>query len=200
MKNMTGDRTEKFKSDYHYLPIIIGIVLVILAVFIRFSRVLEKGQETVLTSSTLINAMDIAELSTAKFDYNGIAEKHKTDKKGEELEAVVWRVKYNGTVKAGIKDISEIRFEIDNEGKTIKPILPEIMITANTVDEKSLSFIPSDVEVTVKDALQLCEEDINREAQTSLELKETAENQLKAVIEAMILPIVDANGYRVIWD
>ena len=96
--------------------------------------------------------------------------------------------------------MSDIKFDIDEEKKTIKPILPEIIITANPVDEKSLSFIPSKVEVNIKDALQLCKDDIDREAQSSQKLKETAETQLKAIVEALILPIVDKNNYRVVWD
>lgn len=197
---MNKSKQEKLKAFSYYLPTIIGIALLSLVLFIHFSGILEKGKETVFTSSTLVDAVDIAELSTAKFVYNGIAEKHKTNKNGEELEAVLWRVRYHGTVKAGIENMSDIRFEIDNENKTVKPILPEIVITSDPVEQESLSFMPSKVNTTIGDALMLCKTDMNQEAQSSPELKETAEAQLKTAVEALIFPIVNANGYSVVWD
>jgi hypothetical protein len=194
------NQKKKPKAFPYYLPTVMGIVLLALVVFIHFSGILEKGKETVFTSSTLVDAVDIAELSTAEFVYNGIAEKHKTNKNGEELEAVLWRVRYHGTVKAGIENMSDIIFEIDNENKTVKPILPEIVITADPVEKESLSFMPSKVNTTIGDALMLCKTDMKQEAQSSPELMETAKAQLKTTVEALIYPIVNANGYSVIWD
>ena len=96
--------------------------------------------------------------------------------------------------------MDEVDFDIDNENKTVKPILPNIQITTNLVEEESLSFIPSDVKVDLKEVLTACKKDASQEAAKSEELVESAEENLKSIIEALLYPILDANGYTIIWD
>lgn len=46
---------------------------------------------------------------------------------------------YEGTVSVGI-DLSEVKYEIDNENKIISIKLPEIKIKANEIDESSFEY------------------------------------------------------------
>lgn len=178
-----------------YAPIIIGVVLIIAFGYLLFSGALDKGEEKILVRSTLMDAIDITELSTSQFTYNGIAKIYKD----ENSSKIKCHVRYSAKVKAGI-NMDEVDFDIDNENKTVKPILPNIQITTNLVEEESLSFIPSDVKVDLKEVLTACKKDASQEAAKSEELVESAEENLKSIIEALLYPILDANGYTIIWD
>jgi hypothetical protein len=48
-----------------------GLALVLAAAAIRFGWIYRTGRETILTSATLKSALDIADLSTAEFQYRG---------------------------------------------------------------------------------------------------------------------------------
>ena len=100
---------------------------------------------------------------------------------------------YNGI------DMKDISFEIDNEKKTVTPVLPEIKINSCTVDEEKLSFIPENTTADLKDVLNACEEDAETEASQSLQLMRSARENLKDIVEALIYPILNANGYTVVW-
>lgn len=178
-----------------YAPIIIGAVLVTIFGFARLSGAINLGEEKILVRSTLIDAIDITELSSSQFTYNGIAEIYK-NKKSSKVDCYV---SYKAKVKAGI-DMNDVDFDIDNEKKTVKPILPDIQITANLVEDESLSFIPDDTKKDLKDILTACKEDASKEASKSKELIESAEENIKSIIEALLYPVLDANGYTIIWN
>ena len=96
--------------------------------------------------------------------------------------------------------MKEVKWEIDKEEKQVKATLPEIIITVNTVDEKSLSFIPEDSEVELKRVLIACKEDAEREAKESGALKETAEENAKSIIEGLLYPIHESQKYKLVWE
>lgn len=179
-----------------YIPILVGILVIIMAVIIRTTGMFDKGKEECITSSSLIEAIDIGELSTSECNYNGIAEIMDDDNP----KKVIVHICYNAHIKAGISDINQIEFEIDDENKTVKPILPDIEITMNSIDEQSLSFMPENKSVDMKQVLQACKQDAETEAKQSSELINTATENLENTIEALITPILDPAGYRVIFD
>lgn len=183
------------KRWYLYIPIIIGVIFILFFGFFRVSNVFSKGEENLLTRSTLMETIDIAELSTSQFTYNGIAKIY--DK--EETSSIVCHVRYSSTVKAGI-DMKDVDFEINNDEKTVKPILPTIKISVNLIDENSFSFIPSKVDVELKEIITSCKKDAEQEASKSKELMESSEENLKSIIEALLYPILEANEYSVIWE
>lgn len=80
--------------------------------------------------------------------------------KDEKKKKLKCNIRYNAKAKAGI-DMTKIEFDIDEEAKTVKPILPEIQVTA-IVDEKSLSFLPEEAKIGLQEALTACEEDAQR--------------------------------------
>ena len=171
------------------------IVIISIVVFIaKGIGVFDKKEKKIITSSTLTKTIDIAELSSAQFVYNGIAEIYEDEEKSD----IKCHVRYNATVKAGI-DMESVDWEINNDAKTIKPILPEIHITSNTVDEKTLSFIPENSDIELQEALIACQEDALTESKQSPELLNLAEENLKSVIEALLLPIASPD-YKIIWD
>ncbi len=173
--------------------LVIAIVVVVGSLF--GPTVINKiGKDNVITSSQLEKAIDISELSTAEFVYNGVAEKYK-ENKPEEVEC---HIAYNANVKVGIQ-MEDVKFEIDNEKKTVKPILPDITVNIVTVDEEEISYIPKNPDISLKEVITLCKEDAMNEANTSDKLYQTAEENLRAVIEALLSPILDADGYSIVW-
>ena len=171
--------------------LVLGIVAAAAGLFVP-NAVQKITKESVITSSQLEKAVDISELSTAEFIYNGIADKY-SDGNLEETEC---HIAYASTVKVGIA-LDQITFTIDEEKKTV---LPEITINTVTVDPDSLSFIPQNPDVELKDIMTVCKEDALKEASESKELYQTAEENLQSAIEALLSPILKNAGYTMQWD
>lgn len=178
-----------------FIPIIAGLLLLILFLILRLSGCFSKGDSKMFTTSTLMEAVNIAELSTAQFTYNGIAEVYKN----ENSNKIKCRIRYEAKVKVGI-EMNKIDFKIDSDKKTVKPILPNIQLTASVVDENKLSFIPDDSKIDLKEVLLACENDVKKEIESSTELFDSAEDNLKDTIEALIYPIVQPLEYKIIWE
>ncbi len=178
--------------------IIVAILIIAVAVVginvIGPTAMNKIGKENVITSSQLEKAIDISELSTAEFVYNGVAEKYKEDKP-EEVEC---HIAYNANVKVGIQ-MEDVKFEIDEEKKTVTPILPDITVNIATINEEEISYMPKNPDISLKEAITLCKEDAMNEANNSDKLYQTAEENLRAVIEALLSPVLDAAGYSIIW-
>lgn len=178
------------------ITIISVLVIAALAVAAWFFLINpNKNKATVITESQLKEAVAIDQLSTAEFEYNGIAEVYK-EKKTEKID---YRVKYNSTVKVGV-NFSEINFEINNENKTIKPILPEIKIQNVTVKTEGMSFIPDNAKGDINKVRSVCEKDAKKEAENSKELFEIAKENLKSTVEALLKPLIKNDGYTIIWE
>lgn len=185
----------KNKSIKSILIIVILAILVITANLFGPAALNKIRKGDVMTSSELIKAIDIAQLSTAEFVYNGITEKYK-DKKPDEVECYI---AYDAHVKVGI-DMEDVRFTIDNVNKTITPVLPEISISNAVVDEGSFSYIPEDPDISLKDVITLCKKDAAENAAESEVLYETAEDNLKAAIEGLLTPILENEDYKIVWQ
>ena len=144
-------------------------------------------------SSQLTEALDIAELSTSEFVYNGVADVY--DGNGQK---VLYSVAYNSTVKVGIQ-MSDIQFEIDAVEKIVKPILPAVAIQSPVVDPASIDYIPRPRDVDLKVSMAACKENTRVEAEKSEKLFQIAEENMKSIIEALLCPVVEGAGYRIEW-
>ena len=172
--------------------LIAGIVILFFVFMSRIVPIIVPAKPQIIDSESLKKKVSISELSTAKFTYNGIAVYKEDDKEK-------CKILYHGDVKAGI-DFSDIDFVFDKDNKTIKPILPEIRLSTNVIDENSLSFIPSKAQINLGDALKVCKEDIQNEANACEELWSAAKESLRNSIEGLIYPLAQANGYTIIWE
>ena len=87
------------------------------------------------------------------------------------------------------------------EENIIEVTLPEVEIfTPPSIDPESLSYIPSEKEYDLKEVLETCEADVLREAEEAEELKTSATENLKAIIEALLKPIIEPEGYEIRWN
>ena len=154
------------------------------------NKISKIGKENTITSSQLEKAIDISQL----FVYNGVAEK-KNENSPEDVDCYI---AYDANVKVGI-NMEDVKFKIDEEKKTVTPILPEIEINIATLDENSISYIPKNPDLSLKEVITLCKEDAINEANTSDKLYETAEENLQSVIQALLAPILEHEGYSIQW-
>ena len=101
--------------------LIIGLIAVLATALFRFDVFKQSDKVSIITSSTLKNATDIAELSSAEFRYRGIASVYEDAERTRER----CKVCYSAVVDAGI-DMNKVDYEIDHENKTV--ILSSMML------------------------------------------------------------------------
>lgn len=188
---------ERGEKKNHWLPkLVIVLVLIAFIAGIVFATVPQaRGMltgEDYVTSTQLKKAVNIENLSSAEFVYNGIAEKHKDN--SDEIE---YRVAYEATVKSWRKN--ERYVQTSTPDKVIVPRLPEIAVNSVAVDVNSLSYMPKNPDAGMKEVLDLCEADAKNEANNSDKFYRTAEDNMKSVVEALTLPLVKGKGYSIAW-
>lgn len=172
------------------MVLIIGIIAVITAGLFRVALLNSSRNVNIITSSTLTEAINISDLSTAEFKYRGIADVYTDDNRTN----VRCRICYSAVVKAGIS-MKEVKFDVDTKNKVVTATLPDIGIKVNIIDEQSMSVLPSDADVGIADMLKYSKEDAEKEAMESGELIAVARENLEATIKGLLLPILEPQGY-----
>lgn len=147
--------------------------------------------EDVITESQLMDVVNVSDLSTAQFIYNGIATKYNDD--GSEQ----YKVRYTGTVTAGV-DMSQITFDVNDEEKTVTPHLPDIALSVSI--EPDIDYIPSNPGSNQKEALELCQRDANDEVDGSTDIRSVAQQNLQSTVEGLIDPLLQTHGYTIEWS
>ena len=143
-----------------------------------------------LTTSDLISAVDIDNLSAIDYLYHGIAEK-----KGKLLwmDHVDYRVKYEAHIRAHYT-MSDIRFEIDEDDKNVTVYIPEPQIDEPQLDSNEFGYLPESAKADMKDVIALCREDAKNDINID-EIKTQAEESLQDTIKALTLPLI-GDGYQ----
>lgn len=184
------------KKTIKTIIICVVVIAIVAATNLFGPSVLDKfGSENVVTESRLEKAINIDKLSTAEFVYNGVAEKYRDDNS----EKIDCYISYKSTVKVGI-NMSDIKFKIDKEKKTVTPALPEVSINIAAIDEDGISYIPKNPDIDLKEVISICRKDAVDEANNSEQLKETAKENLKNVVEVLLKPLLESNGYSIAWN
>jgi len=176
------------------IPLIAAILIFLGVIFFKVIPSIYKGRTQIISSTSLISVLKDSRLSTSQFTYNGIAQVY------NENGDVVCNILYKANVKAGINDISKIDLVVNNEKKEITVNIPQITITSDIVDDSSLSFIPEKTNVEMKEAFLACKADAYEEVSQSTALYETAEKGLKSIIEGLLIPVVEKQGYSIVWE
>ncbi len=172
---------------------IVVLAIVVLAVAFVPGIISSFGKGTTVSEASLKKAVEITKLSTAEFSYNGIAEK--TDENGN----AVYYIYYEATADAGI-NMEDIQFKIDQDQKTISVILPSITVDNPVIDESKMEYLPHDANIDLKEALEICKEDVQREISESTNIKDIAIGNLKSTLEALMLPLIGDEGYTIHWE
>lgn len=169
----------------------IAIALVIAAAALPGLMNSSRHGQTV-SEVSLKEAISMSKLSTAEFTYNGIAEK--LDRNGN----TAYHIYYEASAKAGV-DMDLIDFAIDAESKTITVLLPPISVADPVIDESHLEYLPSNPDVQLREVLEICKADVQRELEANPNIRETAEANLRAILEALLMPVIGDDGYRLDW-
>lgn len=183
---------EKFQKKKKLLFVAIAVVIVVTLVFLPV--LFNHGKSgTTISKATLKKAVNISKLSTAEFTYEGITEK--TNDKGE----AIYHIYYEASVNAGM-NLKDIDFDIDHNNKTVTPILPEMAISTPVIDESVIEFLPTDANVDMREVIEICKADANKEIENAPIIKETALRNMHTTIEALLMPILNSNGYKIVWQ
>ena len=109
-----------------------------------------------------------------------------------------YHIRYDATIRIGI-DMGKVTFKVNEQNKTITPVLPKIEITQISLDPSNIGFIPANAMGDLKQAFAVCKEDIQKEANETKELYDIAGENIRSTMEALLYPILDANEYAVVW-
>ena len=99
-----------------------------------------------------------------------------------------------------VDPIYPIELDIDNEAKTVHPILPEIQIKQPVLDEKQFSFMPDDANIDLKTVIKTCKVDVVKEVKADKNLYSVAGDNLKQAVTGLITPIAEAEDYEIVWE
>lgn len=139
--------------------------------------------------SDLINTKEIAALSVSEFVYNGIAQSLKSN---GELD---YNVLYKSTVKVSV-DANNIGYTLDEEKKLVTFIFPELTLEKPVIDVGSVSIIPNRSNLYMDDVISLCRADALEEAQKSLKLISSAQENIRTIIEAWYSPVLEGYSFE----
>lgn len=176
------------------LMLCVGVIIIIAAVLFRVAVLDRPSTVKIDSASTLLDAINISELSAAEFKYRGIADVYTN----EQRTKVRCRICYSAIVKAGI-DMQKVVFDVDNENKIVTAALPKIDLKVTIIDEQSISVLPSNAAVGLDEMLKYSKEDAENEARESSELIATARENIQATIEGLLFPILKSEGYSLKW-
>lgn len=164
--------------------IISGVATVIVVAILLVIIFAPVGRTTFDAKTTLQEILEISNLSTVQYTYNGVAEV----KNEEETKYYVY---YEGKVRAGF-DISQVEV-IQNEDTMIVTI-PALTIHTVEVDEGSMDYIflksKYDTETTFAEALNACKKDLLEELEDNTTFIETGKDSARDTILALMEPFL----------
>ena len=175
-----------------YLVVIIAIIVIVVSKF-------TKSRVTFNSSSNVIKVDEIEKFNLARFTWNGIAEYYNdTDTEVDTF------IKYEAQIEASMnmENFNKNNILVDDNAKLINITLPKIELTPKVVfkdDGKSLSFIPQNTKIEMRDIVVTCEEDAKKKVQERVEMLDIAKENAKTTIEGLLLPIIEESGYKIVW-
>ena len=175
-----------------YLVVIIAIIVIVVSKF-------TKSRVTFNSSSNVIKVDEIEKFNLARFTWNGIAEYYNdTDTEVDTF------IKYEAQIEASMnmENFNKNNILVDDNKKLINITLPKIELTPKIVfkdDGKSLSFIPQNTKIEMRDIVVTCEEDDKKKVQERVEMLDIARENAKTTIEGLLLPIIEESGYKIVW-
>lgn len=143
-----------------------------------------------VNTTTLEKMLDIAELSTINYYYNGFTKKIVDGKEK-------YVVAYEGNVKAGY-NFAKIKKNVDNNNKVITLTLPEPEIQVISVDEGSLDYMFRDKkynnESVFRDALSICKVNLESKIKQEKDFYKMVRENAVSTLNGLIKPYLKAVG------
>ena len=189
MEEKERPRTKRIKFK-HIAVLFVIILVIITALMIKIKIFNKKSEPTIISKATLEKVINVSDLSTFEAIYNGVAAVANEEKP----ENIDYYVSYEAKVKAGI-DFALVEVEVNEAEKIITVTLPEVKITDVDVDIASLDYIfmnnKANTETVSAQAYKKCIKDVTKESNSTDEIYESARQNARNIVEALISPFVE---------
>ena len=189
MEEKERPRTKRIKFK-HIAVLFVIILVIIMALMIKIKIFNKKSEPTIISKATLEKVINVSDLSTFEAIYNGVAAVENEEKP----ENIDYYVSYEAKVKAGI-DFALVEVEVNEAEKIITVTLPEVKITDVDVDIASLDYIfmnnKANTETVSAQAYKKCIKDVTKESNSTDEIYESARQNARNIVEALISPFVE---------
>ena len=189
MEEKERPRAKRIKFK-HIAVLFIIIAIIVTALIIKIKIFNKKSEPTIISKATLEKVINVSDLSTFEAIYNGVAAVENEEKP----ENIDYYVSYEAKVKAGI-DFALVEVEVNEAEKIITVTLPEVKITDVDVDIASLDYIfmnnKANTETVSAQAYKKCIKDVTKESNSTDEIYESARQNARNIVEALISPFVE---------
>ena len=189
MEEKERPRTKRIKFK-HIAVLFIIIAIIVTALIIKIKIFNKKSEPTIISKATLEKVINVSDLSTFEAIYNGVAAVENEEKP----ENIDYYVSYEAKVKAGI-DFALVEVEVNEAEKIITVTLPEVKITDVDVDIASLDYIfmnnKANTQTVSEQAYKKCIKDVTKESNSTDEIYESARQNARNIVEALISPFVE---------
>ena len=189
MEEKERPRTKRIKFK-HIAVLFIIIAIIVTALMIKIKIFNKKSEPTIISKATLEKVINVSDLSTFEAIYNGVAAVENEEKP----ENIDYYVSYEAKVKAGI-DFALVEVEVNEAEKIITVTLPEVKITDVDVDIASLDYIfmnnKANTQTVSEQAYKKCIKDVTKESNSTDEIYESARQNARNIVEALISPFVE---------
>ena len=189
MEEKERPRTKRIKFK-HIAVLFVIILVIITALMIKIKIFNKKSEPTIISKATLEKVINVSDLSTFEAIYNGVA----AVANEENPENIDYYVSYEAKVKAGI-DFALVEVEVNEAEKIITVTLPEVKITDVDVDIASLDYIfmnnKANTQTVSEQAYKKCIKDVTKESNSTDEIYESARQNARNIVEALISPFVE---------
>ncbi len=189
MEEKERPRAKRIKFK-HIAVLFIIIAIIVTALIIKTKIFNKKSEPTIISKATLEKVINVSDLSTFEAIYNGVA----AVANEENPEKIDYYVSYEAKVKAGI-DFELVEVEVNETDKVITVTLPEVKITDVDVDIASLDYIfmnnKANTQTVSEQAYKKCIKDVTKESNSTDEIYESARQNARNIVEALISPFVE---------
>ena len=60
--------------------------------------------------------------------------------------------------------------------------------------------MPKDANIDLREVIEICKQDALNEVEKAPSFKETSARNMRSTIEALLVPLLESNGYSIVWD
>ena len=187
-----SDNSKKI-AIFFICKVTVLVVIILLAAFFAGKLIMKPSVESTV-SSILSDEKVISELSTLSVPYAGIYQEYSDNNK-----KVLRSIAYSGMVTYGI-DFYAIKFENNNDDKTITIYIPPVELLKVFVEPNSLRAIPEGKISELQNRLQNCSEDLKLKFKEDEETKKLAVDSTIDTLRSFFTPIINSvdSNYKLI--
>lgn len=187
------------------LAFVVGAVVAVVVVLAAQNGGLVSGGQSHVDSTTIKNSFsDVAELATEEYNFANVGKYSKDDLTVLGLSIPFtgssFLVTYEGTAKAGIKDISQATVTVDDSAKKVSVTLPKAQILSCSIDPSSVqtydqSFNPIN-QITVDDVTTFLSSEEKKESQAAVDggLIDKADSHAQELVKAQVEAVLQGAG------